>query len=103
MRQCFPQKGKTRYHHDMTNADAVRAVLHDLLVEQYGGIEAAAPQVGIPHKSLHRAFTKTAKDRTKTVSLNTVMQVIAALERDNPKITVRSVFQAADKLEQSGI
>ncbi|MEQ6898973.1 hypothetical protein [Microbacterium sp. KR10-403] len=67
------------------------------LVDQYGGIEAAAVRIGVPHKTLHRAFTLNAKDRTKTVSLDLVMRVIAALNHDNPAITVESVFEDSGK------
>jgi len=72
-------------------------VIQELLVSQYGGIEAAAPRVGVPHKTLHRAFTIGAKDRTKTVSFDLVMRVIAALNRDNPSITVESVLEESSK------
>lgn len=82
----------------MTNPEAVRLVIHDLLVSTYGSIRAAAPRVGLPHKTLHRMFTRSEGDRSKEISFDKVMLVISALNRDDPKITFSYVFDQASKL-----
>lgn len=85
----------------MYDAQAVRRIIHDLLVDTYGSIRAAAPKVGIPHKTLHRMFTTADGDRSKEISFDKVLLVVAALQREDPTISFADILDQARDLRQS--
>lgn len=60
-------------------ADAIRAALREAVVARYGSLEAAAPELGVPYKTLYRHLTESGKDRTARVPLDFVLDVCATL------------------------
>jgi len=81
----------------MTNedADAIRAEVGRRLVERHGDLKAAAKATKTPYKSMYRAFTEDGKDRTKTVTLDFIMQMIAHLHELDAKDNATSIIDAA--------
>jgi len=63
-------------------ADAIRAELRDRLIAAYGDLKTASDAIGIPYKTLYRNLTTSGKDRTSTVTLDFIVQIINHL-RDN--------------------
>lgn len=78
-------------------ADAVRAELHDRLIQAYGDLKTAAAETGIPYKTLYRALTTKGKDRTATVTLDLVVDVVAHLQDHFGGEDLAAVYQAALK------
>lgn len=78
-------------------ADAVRAELHDRLIRAYGDLKTAAVETGIPYKTLYRALTTKGKDRTATVSLDLVVDVVAHLQNHFNGDDLSQVYEAAMK------
>lgn len=76
-------------------ADALRAELHDRLIRAYGDLKVAASEIGIPYKTLYRAFTTKGKDRTATVSLDFILEVIAHLDARFGDASFNDVHAAA--------
>lgn len=61
-------------------ADALRDSIREQLLAEYGNLEAAAERVGIPYKTLYRALTERGKDRSQSVKLDLIMEIVAHLE-----------------------
>ena len=68
----------SRMGNDM--ADALRDSIREQLLAEYGNLEAAAEAVGIPYKTLYRSLTENGRDRTQSVKLDLVMQIVEHLE-----------------------
>lgn len=65
----------------------------DLINAVYGDFTAAAKQLPYPYKTLWKNFSEPGnKDRTKTVTLDLVMGIYAALQERNPKIPDFALF-----------
>lgn len=81
----------------MTNeiADAIRAEVGRRLVVAYGDLKAAAQGTGIPYKTIYRTFTEEGKDRTKTVTLDFIMQIVAHLRENFDGDDFPTIYAAA--------
>jgi DNA-binding phage protein len=60
-------------------ADAIRAALADEVIKRCGSLVAGAERSGIPYKTFYRALTEDGRDRTKSVSLDFVLEVCSGL------------------------
>ena len=78
-------------------ADAIRAELHDRLIAAYGDLKTAATEMKVPYKTLYRSFTEKGKDRTATVTLDFIVQIVDHLQKNFSGDDLGTVHQAALK------
>lgn len=78
-------------------ADAIREVLRNDLIAEYGTLEAAAEAVGVPYKTLYRALTTRGKDRSQSVKLEFVLDIARHLEREG-RSSFASVYSRAETM-----
>jgi hypothetical protein len=75
----------------------MRAELHDRLIAAYGDLKTAASEMGIPYKTLYRTFTTKGKDRTATVTLDFIVEIVDHLRTNFAGDDLGGVHEAALK------
>lgn len=82
---------------EKTTSDALRRALYHLVIECYGDLETAARELGYPSKTFWRNITLPGpKERTKTISLEFVMDLYAQLRDRFPgRVPEFATFYAA--------
>lgn len=78
-------------------ADAMRAELHERLIAAYGDLKTAAAEMGVPYKTLYRTFTEKGKDRTATVTLDFIVEIVDHLQQNFEGDDFGGVYEAALK------
>lgn len=78
-------------------ADSIRVALRHLILDTYGDITAASKALGIPYKTLYRTLNPQGKDRTESVALDLVLDIVDGIQQMRPEVSFASVYATAER------